>query len=296
MEKTYCPICKQRTNHKSIHKKEIGNNANDDFYWSASYEIVECAGCENIQFRKAYHDENMEDYHTTPDGGEAVRSYEEIVCYPFSLENHNELSYLYGLPAKIRAIYQETLEAFKVKSYILTGAGFRAVIEAVCIDKNIKGKDLQQKINNLLKEKLITEKESKRLHSIRFLGNDSIHEMLKPEPRKLYIVLEIIEHLLNNIYLIDQNAEGYLETVINDYEEFEQLIWAKCNQLNNGDEFIVKVALGKNIRRFEHDNLTQFIQTLISKTQSSMIEWLSVDEIAPITPKLFSTQKFKVKK
>lgn len=296
MEKIYCPKCKQKTNHTSLYKKRHGTSADQEFIWYESFEIIECAGCEYTQFKRTYSDETMDNYYRTSTGEEMVEQGQEITCYPASLESHDGLTYSYGLPAQIRAIYEETLEAFKAKSYILTGVGFRAIIEAICIDKKIKGKDLQQKINNLLKEKLITEKESKRLHSIRFLGNDSIHEMLKPEPRKLYIVLEIAEHLLNNIYLIDQNVEDYLETVINDYGDFEQLIWMKCNQLNNNDEFTVKIALGKNIRRFEQENLSHFIQTLVSKAQGSNLDWLSVNEIAPITSKLPSTQKFKVKK
>lgn len=149
---------------------------------------------------------------------------EEVLLYPTPLKNHIPLTDGYNLPPKIKAIYHETLETFKAGSYILAGVGFRAVIEAICIDKGIKGRDLQQKINNLLKEKLITEKECKRLHSIRFLGNDSVHEMLKPEKRTLYLVLEIIEPLLKNIYLIDLNIGDRLEA------EWTDCLAQSCNR------------------------------------------------------------------
>ena len=221
MLKCYCSNCLQKTHHKSLFIKKIGSKSNDDYHWQQSFEIIECCGCENIQFREIFGDETMMNY--TSDGEESEH-YNEENLYPLSLINHKPIKKIYGLPYKIKTIYLETLEAFKVKSYILTGVGFRAIIEAVCIDNNIKGKNLQIKIENLLKEKLITKKECDRLHSIRFLGNDSIHEMLSPEPNKLYVVLTIIEHLLNNLYLIDKDANRVLETIINKYYEFEELL------------------------------------------------------------------------
>ena len=165
MSKSYCPICLQNTHHNSLFKKEIGSKPKDEFSWSKSFEVIECCGCENIQFREIYDDEDMVSY--SHDGAECER-YDEETCYPLSLENHKSLKNIFGLPYKIKTVYLETLEALKVKSYILAGVGFRAIIEAVCIDKDIKGKNLQVKIDNLLQEKLITQKECNRLHSIRF--------------------------------------------------------------------------------------------------------------------------------
>jgi transcriptional regulator CtsR len=271
----------------------VSSISDEDFHWREEFEIIECAGCENTQFRYTYGDETMARY---DDNGEDVEYYDEIKCYPLSLNGHENLKNLYGLPLKIKTIYNETLEAFKVKSYILTGVGFRAIIEAICIDKNIAGKNLQQKINNLLKEKLITEKESKRLHSIRFLGNDSVHEMLSPEPKKLFIVLGIVEHLLNNLYLIDLNIDDYLDTMITEYNDFEELIWYFSNKLKDKEEFIIKGLLGKHIRRIESDHLIQFIQKLISKIEDSSLDWLTIEIKETNKAKLLDSQKFKITK
>jgi len=293
MGKAYCPKCRQNTNHKSLFKKDTGSvGPQVDFHWSEIFEIIECAGCENIQFKKTYNDESMEAYSSD---GEGVISYDEIICYPFSLKNHNKLHYLWGLPVKIRAIYEETLEAFKAKSYILTGAGFRAIIEAVCIDKGING-DLKQMIDNLLNKKFITEKERNRLHSIRFIGNDSIHEGVKPDEKTLFIVLEIVEHLLNNLYLIDSNAEDHLETIINDYNKFEELVRMKCNHLNNKEKITIKTVLGKAARRLDNKKMIKFIQKLIARIKKSEVKWLTVNKIVSPESELYSKQIFEVNK
>jgi hypothetical protein len=61
----------------------------------------------------------------------------------------------------------------------------------------------RQSLNKLLANGLITKKASERLHSIRYIRNDSIHELKEPEEEQLLLVLEIIHHLLNDLYLID---------------------------------------------------------------------------------------------
>lgn len=271
----------------------MSSSSDDDFHWTEEFEIIECAGCENTQFRYTYGDESMANYNSD---GEELDYYYDITCFPLSLKNHKPLKKLYGLPPKIKTMYNETLEAFKVKSYILAGVGFRTIIEAICLENKIVGKNLQQKINNLLKQKLITEKESKRLHSIRFLGNDSVHEMLSPDPKKLFIVLDIVEHLLTNLYLIDLNIDDYLETVITEYDEFEELIWYFSDKLKDDDEFTIKDLLGKHIRRFEHENLARFTRKLISRIEDSSIDWLQIETREVNEIKLIESQKFKVKK
>ncbi|WP_140386550.1 DUF4145 domain-containing protein, partial [Vibrio parahaemolyticus] len=67
------------------------------------------------------------------------------------------------------------------EAYTLAGIGFRATIEAVCNDQSIQGKELSTRINNLASNGLISKKDSTRLHSIRFLGNDAAHDIKVPK-------------------------------------------------------------------------------------------------------------------
>lgn len=188
--KSYCACCRFKTNHTIIFSTEKSFRS-DDFNSSTIYEVIECDGCNGISFRKKYSDDTML---TGGDDDGNYNYYDEIDIYPSVLEDHKILSGYYYIPAKIRTVYLESIEAFKAKSYLLTGLGLRTIIEAICLEEGIKGKDLAEKIKNLLKSKLITEKEEKRLHPIRFIGNDSGHEINVPSEKKLYIALYIIEH------------------------------------------------------------------------------------------------------
>ncbi len=228
--------------------------------------VLECNGCETISFRKEYH--NFLEFDN--EGKNEI----EIQLYPNVLQNHKPIkSYL--LPDKIKNVYNHTILALRGGSKLLAGVGFRAVIEAICIEENIKGRNLEQKINNLTKNRFITEKESERLHSIRFLGNDSIHKMEIPEQKKLILVLNIIEHLLKNIYLIDRDAKGVLDTIIKTYPDFEVLVRECVRKIKIGEKKTLNEILGKHSRRIPVD-ISIFEKGLLNRIAKNEIDFLAI--------------------
>jgi hypothetical protein len=275
--KDYCPNCQQITNHKCLFVVNETSDDDADFHWEQNYETIQCLGCENIQFRNRFSNEDMVIY------GEhgAEGSYDESKYYPKSLSNHSLVKNLYHLPDKLRIVYIETIEGLKNNCYLLAGVGLRAIIEAICLDQNITGRNLEIKINNLVRNKLITEKDGNRLHSIRFLGNDSVHEMEVPKEEKLRIALDIAEHLLKNLYLIDIDVNKHLDTIISEYEDFKNLVIRKfrASTVNNGDEKSIKEILKKDFRRIETNYLTNFTNQLIVEVQNNLTTIISVGKI-----------------
>lgn len=81
------------------------------------------------------------------------------------------------------SIYKETVKAINAECYTLAAAGFRAVIESICLDKQIEGDNLEAKVNNMQKAGIITMEDRNRLHSVRFLGNDFPTELQAPNPQ-----------------------------------------------------------------------------------------------------------------
>lgn len=276
--KDYCPICQLKTNHKSLFEQSKHSEHDDEFHWSEYFEIIECLGCENLQFRIRNSNEEM--INQDPYTGE-IEHYEDVKYYPRNLLTHTVLDKIYYLPDKIRVVYIETIEALKNNCYLLSGVGLRAVIEAICLAQNITGRNLEIKINNLVKNKLITEKDGHRLHSIRFLGNDSVHEMEIPKEQKLRIAIEIVEHMLKNLYLIDIDAEKHLDTMITNYENFKSLLLRKFKlaNFNLGDEKCIKEILEKDYRRIETSYLPNFTQQIIDEINASTIKAISIGKL-----------------
>lgn len=250
-KKSYCDNCQNETNHAILFNKKVSSDS-EGYDYDTKYLTIQCMGCENVSFRQEFHDYEA----TYPDDNDNWVHDITVTLFPQPLKNHKAFSEQYLLPKQILTVYNETLEALKSNCYLLAGMGFRAVVEAICIDKAITGRNLELKINNLSRNRFITDKEAERLHAVRFMGNDSVHDMAVPKEKALYVVLEIIEHLLNNLYIIDHHAKNAIDTFITNQEEFEELLLKKLKQFKKGDDFPLAKFLGKDVRRLNGQTIT----------------------------------------
>ncbi|MCO5936916.1 DUF4145 domain-containing protein [Mucilaginibacter sp. RB4R14] len=272
----YCRDCFKNTNHTV--KELLKIDGSWHYQVVHYYAIVQCDGCEAVSYRTTtedyemmYYDQQENDHFPTT----------TIVYYPQTLDFHrNELETAL-LPDKIRIVYEDTLRAFTAKSHLLTAIGFRTIIEAICIDQGIKVKemeDLKPQIDKMVIKKLITPREAARLHTIRFSGNDSAHDMIVPKEADLYIVLNIVDHLLNNLYIIDQQIKGGLEKVVTDFNGFRTLLSTAMTKLTVGDSLTLGKILGKSARRL-HDKGSEFERELLAKIESGEYTKLAKGEL-----------------
>ena len=73
--------------------------------------------------------------------------------------------------------------------------------------KTWKGKDLEQKIDNLLEAGILTKSGAEILHGLRILGNVSAHEVKPQSETTLGIAMDVIEHLLSDVYILPKQSE-----------------------------------------------------------------------------------------
>lgn len=271
----FCRKCKGVRNHNILFEKKLRG---DEQYiqWIEKFYVVECCGCETISFVKVYGDSEM----VYVDDNGKPEYYENTQVYPHYLEKERELddTAYYYLPQKIGTIYAETINAFKIKSYLLAAGGFRAVIEAVCNHLKIKKGNLATRIDTLFDKGYLTKKETKRLHSIRFIGNDSLHELEVPKREQLNIVFEIINHLLENLFIQDQKVNSSLEVIIDTYEEFIKFLRKKITKDCLNKELSIKDILGKSIRTINKKDLQEFEKQLINDIKAGKNDFLSLSK------------------
>jgi hypothetical protein len=284
--KNYCSRCNGDTNHTVLYEKEIYYNV---YHASHFYMTLECKGCEHVSYRTELHDYES----SYPDHQDNWKYDITTNTYPRTLKNYQTLIDIYSVPDKIQRVYTEAISAFSANCFLLTAVAFRTVIEAVCIDKEIKGKNLGAKIDNLLKNHFITEKEAQRLHGIRFIGNDSVHEMTVPTEKQLYIVLEIVDHLLRNLYTIDRKANKELDTIISEFHEFKDLVQKSLAKFKVGDEYPLAKFLGKDIRRLG-GRILQFETELIKEIQEGKYEEFEIGKREKFGDSQDELQHFKI--
>jgi hypothetical protein len=193
--KALCEDCGRETNHDVIHDYEIGEN--DEYYWHSTYQIIRCCGCDTISFREETITEDDYDPFTGKPGP-------AIKLYPPRIAGRKPLDNNYHLPTNIRRIYREVLSTLNNSSVILAAIGLRTLIEAICIDQEVKGKNLEKKIDGLHTQGILSEKQAKILHTHRFLGNVATHEITAAKPVELVTALDIAETLLKTIYILPE--------------------------------------------------------------------------------------------
>lgn len=238
-----CASCDRDTWHSVL---EQYVESEYEYRMDTIYQIVQCCGCHTVSFRKVVRD--YESAYPIDDNEWDVP--EDISCFPSILKGHRELEDIWDLPITVRDVYTQSIQAIKDDSDILAGIGLRATIEAICNDRGITGRTLDKRIDSLAKGGLISQKDTERLHAIRFLGNDAAHEIKKTDTKNLLIALRIIEHLLVNIYILDGEADKRLDTIIRTFEQFTALLNKGLASCISGEEVPLAKIFGKDMRRF----------------------------------------------
>jgi hypothetical protein len=246
--KCYCEWCHIKTNHEIL-AVELTQGEPDGYHFYNYDCIIKCCGCDFVSFYNKYIDIEAGTY----DANGEWQSVEIEKQYPEINENVAEIKDFHLVPSIVSQIYKETIASIKSKSYIIAGAGMRAIIEAVCNDKNINGRDLKTRIGKMVFMGIISKDDGKKLHGIRFLGNDAVHDIKPATPDELHMALRIVTHLLETVYTLSY-ASSILDTSIETYDEFKTLINNLIfrRAIQNGSIISLRGLLGNNCRRIEN--------------------------------------------
>lgn len=203
-----CRVCKRSTKHAIISGAQLSGSepmGHGDYYqWNNEYQIIQCLGCETVSFRQTH--ENSEDYYQVgPDEYEHAVS---VDIYPNPEEGRNLIEDDYLLPTNLHRIYSETIKSINNGQDVLTGIGIRAIVETTCKDKNASGKDLYEKINDLVTQGVLTKDGADILHKLRTLGNEAAHEVKPHDKVQLGLALDVIDHLLQGVYILPYHAKA----------------------------------------------------------------------------------------
>lgn len=178
-----CQECPRPTKHNLIHSVDAIN-----IDWNEKYQIVQCMLCESLSFRRITLKHNQ------------ANDKEEINLYPSRIKGRQKLR-LASIPPIIEQIYEEVYLALSNNLLIVATTGMRTLIELICKDQGSTAGNLKGKIDDLVTRELLTRKNANNLHKLRDFGNDAAHEANIQSENTLKRCMDIIEHLLEDIYL-----------------------------------------------------------------------------------------------
>lgn len=202
-----CSQCSGKTVHVPLVAVSVIGSEGDRRYsynWVDEHQIVKCLGCRIISYRVV--SSNSEEYYHDYETEDCVHIESEKL-YPPRIEGvrgfGEETAYL---PLKIKQIYEETQVALSVQSPVLAAIGLRALLETVCKENEAEGGDLFKKIDSLVDKRILTPAGAAILHKIRALGNAAAHEVKPHTEGQLALGMEIVEHLLKDVYILPRQA------------------------------------------------------------------------------------------
>jgi hypothetical protein len=176
------------------------------------HQLIQCMGCETVR----YHRFSVGQEYDPPDHRSAPY---EVQVYPDDgLDTEKRLATDFGeeviaktgsplVPENVWKMYRETIDALNAKARTLAGGGLRATVEAICLDRGITQGNLQNKIDELANQNLLTTSQAELLHEERYIGNAALHEMATPSSQDIDDGLTIVEGLINTIYILPAKAE-----------------------------------------------------------------------------------------
>ena len=200
-----CANCDNKTYHKVLFSvEEVEAYEFPDVYSFYEYQVVICQGCKKISFRS--------NWNCSEDGYNYMDVYESAGVdhedlYPSRVAGRKELKNWYHLPSEIYKIYKETHVTLCSGMLILAGVGIRILVETICNEKKAKGKNLENKIDDLVEIGVLTKEGAEILHGTRLLGNQMAHEAKLIDERILNEAMDVVEHLLMGAYILPKKTK-----------------------------------------------------------------------------------------
>lgn len=280
-----CRSCNRSTRHDLLF--EISHSASaEEYNENHSWQVVQCRGCETIGFRY-----RLDDYDIVEEdwNGDPIHSI-TIKNYPPAIVGHQPLSDTWIVPDLIRNIYRQSLAAYATNANLLAGIGFRATIEAVCNHLKVSGSNLEKRIDQLAKLGHISNGDKKRLHAIRFLGNDAAHEIKEPNRSEISVALDITEHLIKSVFILEHKARG-LDVPVETFSEFLDLLQTCCAESTGEHPQSIAAILGRHRRRVG-PAIQQHEEQLIAHLESSSLNYIKKSSVETVDGK--PVQLYKV--
>lgn len=199
----YCNQCHNETLHKLL--KEVcdkGTEQVDDYLdisWNIRHQMFECCGCKDVVLRRI---------HARSEWGE-----EPDVQYFPPLTSRIKPAWLYNLPSDIRRMLEEIYNSLNANNRALPLMGARAVLDMVMVEKIGDQGTFAQKLNSLESKGFISSKNKEILAIVLDAGSAATHRGFAPKLEQVSVVLDIVENLLQAVYLFQKDVEAIKKAI-----------------------------------------------------------------------------------
>jgi len=195
-KRLHCAWCKRKTIHNAEARCE-GRWSDPDSHANGgeTYTIYRCGACDGVCYETVSWDSH--EFGHDEDGNRYP--IETAVQHPAPVSAHFNFN-TESTPGRLDDILGEMLYALAGAKMTLATIGLRLAVEFIVKDKNCKGRNLAQKIDDLHALGHVDGDQKDLLHRIREKGNAGAHEAVGMSAAELVAGMSIIEGLLEKLY------------------------------------------------------------------------------------------------
>lgn len=195
--KAPCNECCRDTDHIVLKSHKTFGSEPDGSGWSTTFDMIECYGCHFISLKRTFdfteYDGLVIKYFPPPISRRKPAWYGELAMnIPVELE-------LIGL-------LDEVYSALHANNRRLATMGARALLDMAITDKVKDVGRFDQKLDALEKEGFISKRQREFLEAALDAGNAASHRGHCPSAKELDQVMDIVESVLQQIYVLPQTA------------------------------------------------------------------------------------------
>ena len=201
LAKAPCNRCHRDTNHVVLAKRTIVSSEEIEEWGLVEceeiYEMLECCGCESVTL---LHKQSFDDIWD-----------DRTEYYPPPLARSSP-RWRWKLPDQLRKLLDEMYSALNANSRMLALMGARAALDMLFTDKIGDIGGFQEKLERLEKKGFVAKRNREFLLAMLDAGHAAAHRGYEPTQEQLTHVMDILENLLEAVYILEHVAETLKQT------------------------------------------------------------------------------------
>ena len=189
----HCNDCRNKTQHRVLKTVKRTSEPDPDYWWQFTYDMMQCCGCSSVTLREGYVGEDDPDE-------------QDIRYFPPRISRHPPI-WRHSLPHKIKKVLNEIYRSLDADNTVLPMTGARTILDIVIVEKVGDVGTFNEKLARLKDQGLLTGSQVQILDAALDAGHAAAHRGHEPEYYEIKLVMDIIENLLQTLYVLPKNAE-----------------------------------------------------------------------------------------
>ena len=195
IQRLHCNECRGTKWHKLLKEThDQGSEPYDEDYriwWHIVHQMFECCGCKSVVVRRSHEFSEWD--------------YPDVRLFPPPVSRHKP-EWFYQIPGSMLSLFKEIYNSLAADTRALPMMGARALLDMVIVDKVGDVGTFNDKLKALESQGFISKKNRETLDAALDAGSAAAHRGYAPKLEEVHAVMDIVENLLQAIYVLDKIA------------------------------------------------------------------------------------------